>query len=247
MMINYFNIPTQAQISTPISKTLFADKGDISGVDKRMLRENVASITMRGLFQTRTIGLASYIDSEYQYDQLVIAEVVINNATKVEKVATMIQQAFPMPIILVISINSESYSINWCVKRINQADNSKRVIEDMQQTRIFSLNDTIAKEWIKTLDVTKLKCDTIKDRYDQLSEKLIMLKVSDEAGVWVSNSNLTIEEYRLTFEKLNTTREEQKQIMQQLKTEIQLSNQIKLNSKLKELQNIEKSIKAKLK
>lgn len=247
-MISYFNIPAQAQINTPISKTLFADKGDLSVVEKRLLREEVESITMKALFQTRTIGLANYIDNEYQYDQLVIAEVVVGSVAKVDKVASMIQQNFPVPMILVINIKGESFGVNWCVKRVNQADSTKRVIENMEQTRIFTIgsNDPIATEWAETLDVTKLKCETIKDLFDRLSEKLMMLKVSDEAGEFVRRSSLSIEEYRLIFDRLRANREEQKQIMQQLKKESQFSNQMKLNSKLKELQDIEKSIKLKI-
>ena len=134
------------------------------------------------------------------------------------------------------------------MKRINQADRSKRVIEDMQQTRMVSINtpDTIAEKWLNTLDVTKLKCETIKDLFDRLNEKLILLKVSDEAGEFISNSTLSIDECRVLFEQLNANRAEQKKVMQELKKEVQFNNLIKLNTKLKELQNTEKYIKQKL-
>ncbi len=247
-MIRYFNIPVQAQINTPISKALFADKGDLSAVEKRLLREEIESITMKALFQTRTIGLDTYVDNEYQYDQLVIAEVTIANATKAEAVANMIQRNLPIPLILIIRAKDDNCSINWCVKRINQSDRSKRVIEDMQQTRMFSIDapDSIASQWLNILDVTKLKCETIKDLFDRLNEKLIVLKVSDEAGEFVSNSTLCIDECRALFEQLSANRAEQKKVMQELKKEVQFNNLMKLNAKLKELQNTEKHIKQKL-
>ncbi len=248
-MIQYLNIPGQAQINTPISKTLFLDKGDLSAIEKRVLREDVGSITMKGLFQTRTIGLADYVDNEYQYDQLVVAEVAIANVAKAEVVAHMIQKNFPVPMILIIHVDNRFFSINWCTKRINQADRTKRVIEDMQQTRIFTtdLSDAIAIEWLETLDITKLKCETIKDLFDRLSEKLLMLKVSDEAGVFVGNTTLSIDEYRRLFEQLKANRDEQKKLMQDLKKETQFNNQMKLNLKLKELQVTEIEIKSKMK
>ena len=54
-MIDYLNIPTIALINTPISKKLFADKAPLFAAEKRMLREDVESIAMKGLLQTRTI------------------------------------------------------------------------------------------------------------------------------------------------------------------------------------------------
>ena len=248
-MIQYFNIPATAQINTPISKALFADKVNLSAIEKKLLREEIGSITMKALFQTRTIGLDSYLDKDYQYDQMVIAEVTIVNAMKAEAVANMIQRNLPVPMILVISAKDDRCCVNWCVKRINQSDRSKRVIEDVQQTRMVSIDapDAIALQWLNTLDVTKLKCETIKDLFDRLNEKLIVLKDSDEAGEFISNSTLSIGECRTLFEQLNANRAEQKKVMQELKKEVQFSNLMKLNIKLKELQEVEKNIKDKLK
>lgn len=51
-MINYLNIPVEALINTPISKKLFAEKTSLSAVEKRVLREDVETLTMKGLLQT---------------------------------------------------------------------------------------------------------------------------------------------------------------------------------------------------
>jgi hypothetical protein len=53
---------------------------------------------MRGLLQTRTTGIASFNDSEYNYDQIVFAEVDIRNQSRTAIIATMIQKAFPAPL-----------------------------------------------------------------------------------------------------------------------------------------------------
>ncbi len=50
---------------------------------------------MKGLLQTRTIGLAAYMDDEQAYDQIIIAEASIKNPAKAMPVATMVQKAFP--------------------------------------------------------------------------------------------------------------------------------------------------------
>ena len=76
-MIEYFNIPSGALINTPISKKLFAEKAPLSSGEKRLLREEIEKLTMKGLLQTRTIGLAAYMDDEQAYDQIIIAEVSI--------------------------------------------------------------------------------------------------------------------------------------------------------------------------
>ena len=147
-MIEYFNIPSGALINTPISKKLFAEKAPLSSGEKRLLREEIEKLTMKGLLQTRTIGLAAYMDEEQAYDQIIIAEVSIKNPTKAMPVATMIQKAFPAPMFLVIHCG-ESFCVNWCLKRINQSDKTRRVMEEQQITRIFvpENGDSIVKAW----------------------------------------------------------------------------------------------------
>ena len=120
-MIDYFNIPGQARIDMPISKKLFAEKVALSSVEKRILREDIDRIVMKGLLQTRTVGVASYIDNEFSYDQIISALVDIKNPAKTSAIAGIIQKAFPSPMILILNYQN-NYCVNWCVKRINQAD-----------------------------------------------------------------------------------------------------------------------------
>ncbi len=243
-MIEYFNIPAGAQINTPISKTMFADKGDLSSAEKKLLRECVESFVMKGLIQTRTSGIDSYIDENYRYDQLVVAEISITNATKAEAVANMVQKNFPAPMVLIISAKNYYYWISWCTKRINQADNSKRVLEDIQLTRRFTIdpNDSIASDWVKSLDFSSMSCENIKELSDSLGERLVQLKVADEVGLFSNTTVISAEEQRLALDQLEVNREQQNSIKQALKKESQFNAKMKLATQLKELQDIEKCI-----
>ena len=113
-MISYFNIPVQATTDTPISKKLFAEKSTLSTAEKRILREDIDRIVMKGLLQTRTIGIATYVDDEYAYDQIVFAQVDIRNRVKVPAIATMIQRAFPVPMFVILHHDDNSFDNTPC-------------------------------------------------------------------------------------------------------------------------------------
>lgn len=248
-MIEYFNIPIEAQINTPISKTMFADKGELSSAEKKLLRECVESFVMKGLIQTRTSGIDSYMDDDYRYDQLVIAEISITNATKAEAIATMVQKNFPAPMVLIVSAKNYYYWISWCTKRINQVDKTKRVLEDMQLTRMFTINsnDSIASDWVKSLDFSSISCSNIKQLSDALGERLMQLKVADEVGVFNNQRTINTEHQKLSLEELKANRDKQSLIKQSLKNETQFNAKMKLATQLKELQDAEKCIIDKLK
>jgi hypothetical protein len=235
-MIEYFNIPSGALINTPISKKLFAEKAPLSSGEKRLLREEIEKLTMKGLLQTRTIGLAAYMDEEQAYDQIIIAEVSI-------KVATMVQKAFPAPMFLVIHCD-EGFSVNWCVKRINQADRTRRVMEEQQITRFFvpEGDDSIIRAWLPSLDIARIRCNSLKELFEALANRLLMLAVSDEAGIYLESDRQKTEQYRVLLEQLNTNRMEQKRV----KAETQFNLRLKLTTKLKELQQQEKILKNQL-
>ena len=101
-MIAHFNIPPGACINVPITKKQFAEKTALSSMEKRILREDMERITMKGLLQTRTTGIASYNDSDYNYDQIIFAEVDIRNQGRTALVSAMIQKAFPAPLFLIL-------------------------------------------------------------------------------------------------------------------------------------------------
>lgn len=246
-MISYFNIPPGALINVLITKKQFAEKVALSGVEKRTLREEVERITMKGLLQTRTTGIDSYNDSEYNYDQIIFAEVDIRDQKRTTIVTSMVQKAFPAPLFLILHCD-DTYCINWCTKRINQADNTKRVIEDMQTTRYFSLCDDkpLVNEWLRSLNSTKIVCSTLKEWFDELSSKLLMLKVSDETGTFVQADVHSVAEYRQLLELLNVNREEQRHLMVEIKAETQFNARLRLTTKLKELQQQEELLKSKL-
>ena len=249
-MIEYFNIPSGALINTPISKKLFAEKAPLSSGEKRLLREEIEKLTMKGLLQTRTIGLAAYMDDEQAYDQIIIAEVSIKNPAKAMPVATLVQKAFPAPMFLVIHCD-ESFSVNWCVKRINQADRTRRVMEEQQITRFFvpESGDSIICAWLPSLDIARIRCNSLKELFDQLSAKLLLLKVADEAGCFtglnVSEPDLVY--YRSVLGELKSNRAEQQDIKKQLREETQFNRIVKLNSKLRKLQDQEQKRKEQLK
>ncbi|MFA6863583.1 MAG: DUF4391 domain-containing protein, partial [Dysgonamonadaceae bacterium] len=230
-MIDYFNIPGQARIDMPISKKLFAEKVALSSVEKRILREDIDRIVMKGLLQTRTVGVASYIDNEFSYDQIIFALVDIKNPAKTSAIAGIIQKAFPSPMILILNYQN-NYCVNWCVKRINQADKSKRVIENMKTTRYLTLNDDdkIANDWLQSLDSTKIVCSTLKEWFDELSSKLLMLQVSDETGTFVQADSHNITDYRQLLEQLKENREAQQRLLAEIKAETQFNRTMKLNS-----------------
>lgn len=247
-MISYFNIPPRALINVPISKKQFSEKATLSSPEKRALREDVERITMKGLLQTRTTGIASYNDSDYNYDQIIFAEVDIRDQGKTALISAMMQKAFPAPLFLILHCGG-AYCVNGCVKRINQSDSSKRVIEDMQTTRYFSLNndDKIVSDWLQSLDSTKIVCSTLKEWFDKLSSKLLMLRVSDETGTFVQADVHSVADYRQVLEQLEVNREEQRRMLTEIKAETQFNRIIKLNSKLKELQIREQELKKRIK
>jgi len=246
-MIEYFNIPPSMMINQPVTKKLFTEKLSMSSVEKRLLKNEILSIVMQALFQPRNTGLEVLENEEYLYNQLLIGEIEIKNKSKSKAIATMIQKAFPAHLFLILHCEQE-YCLNWCNKKINQVEKDKRIVEEQQYTRWFNpYNDNlITQKWLKSLDTTKLKCNTIKDLFNQLSLKILSLSISDEAGELIYTDSENIEEYQILLSKINDNKEEQKEISRKLKEESQFNEKIRLAKRLKEVQNLNKELQLQL-
>ena len=242
-MIQSFNPPPRAVVNTVITKKLFLDQMSLTPTEKKLIRDDISSIHMRIVLQPQTIGLMEYETEEYQYKQIVISEVVLNRQSVCFVIARLLQQAFPYPLILLLKYGEE-YMINWADKRVNLADKSKRVVENLEFTHWINpvSTDSITKSFLNSLDITKPQCHNLKELYDILRNRFYMLAVADETGNYSEAPYYKILYYREQMALLTQNREEQKNIIEELKSEMQFNVQVQLNGNLKRLQDIEKII-----
>ena len=246
-MIQSFNPPPRAVVNTVITKKLFLDQMTLTPSEKKLIRDDISSIHMRIVLQPQTIGLIEYETEEYQYKQIVISEVVLNRQNFCFAIARLLQQAFPYPLILLLKYGEE-YMINWADKRINLADKSKRVIENLEFTRWINPanTDSVTKGFLNSLDITKPQCHNLKELFDILKNRFYMLAVADETGNYSEATPENILYYREQMALLTQNREEQKNIIEELKSETQFNVQVQLNGNLKRLQEVEHMIKERL-
>ena len=239
-MIQSFNPPPRAVVNTVITKKLFLDQIKLTPTEKKLIRDDISSIHMRIVLQPQTIGLIEYETEEYQYKQIVISEVVLNRQSVCFAIARLLQQAFPYPLILLLKYGEE-YMINWADKRVNLADKSKRVVENLEFTHWINpvSTDSITKSFLNSLDITKPQCHNLKELFDILRNRFYMLAIADETGTYSETMTENILIYREQMSLLMHNREEQKNIIVELKSETQFNVQVQLNGDLKRLQNIE--------
>jgi len=242
-MIQSFNPPPRAVVNTVITKKLFLDQMKLTPSEKKLIRDDISSIHMRIVLQPQTIGLMEYETEEYQYKQIVISEVVLNRQSVCFAIARLLQQAFPYPLILLLKYGEE-YMINWAEKRINLADKSKRVVENLEFTRWINpvKNDSVTKSFLNSLDITKPQCHNLKELFDILNNRFYMLAVADETGSYSEATPDNILYYREQMVLLTQNREEQKNIIEELKNETQFNVKLILNKELKELQLEEQNL-----
>lgn len=242
-MIQSFNPPPRAVVNTVITKKLFLDQMKLTPSEKKLIRDDISSIHMRIVLQPQTIGLMEYETEEYQYKQIVISEVVLNRQSVCFTIARLLQQAFPYPLILLLKYGEE-YMINWADKRINLADKSKRVVENLEFTHWISPanTDSITNGFLNSLDITKPQCQNLKELFDILKNRFYMLAVADETGNYSEASPDNILYYQEQMALLTQNREEQKNIIEELKSETQFNIQVQLNGNLKILQEKEKIV-----
>ena len=242
-MIQSFNPPPRAVVNTVITKKLFLDQMSLTPSEKKLIRDDISSIYMRIVLQPQTIGLMEYETAEYQFKQIVISEVVLNKQSVCFSIARLMQQAFPYPLILLLKYGEE-YMINWADKRINLTDKSKRVVENLEFTRWINPanTDSITKGFLNSLDITKPQCRNLKELFDILKNRFYMLAVADETGNYSEATPDNILYYREQMALLTQNREDQKSIVEELKSETQFNIQVQLNGNLKKLQDVEKII-----
>lgn len=246
-MIEYFKIPSQAEINIPIKKKAFTDKISLSATEKRLVQDDIESIVMRGLFQTQTIGLQNYKNNHHNYNQIIISEVNIKSIENIKTICYLVQKIFPAHMFLIVQSDNK-YCINWCDKRVAYSNTDKMIVDNLTFTRWFKPdpNDRIITDWLKSLDVTCPMCHNLKDLFDSIVNKLSLLSVADEIGYFVNIDKRSIDDYKLILKQLEINRENQTLLLNKIQEETLFDRKMEWAFKLKSLQQKESELKKEL-
>ena len=181
MILKYFKLPEKAipQMSNnriPVKQII--EFGGFTGTDKKIIEKSIGMFTINALLNEQTSQIWAYNDDVYRYEEIQFYKVELKQDDYLNELNSLLHGLFPNPCVFIYKFG-EKYALSTALKRINKIDVSKSVIEGVQLTNLFRLDD----KHIELLMKHSNRFNNLKDYYEFLNNLVATEEVLNLTGI----------------------------------------------------------------
>jgi len=201
-----------------------------------LILDDVQRLTWIATLKPTNSNLNEYVDNLVSYKEVNFIKVQLKEQKNYLKIAQLLQKVIPYHLVLWLEDES-SFCVHTAFKRINQADNTKRTIQEIIYSPWIETNrlDKITETFLESLDFNTLLHHSLKAYYENFVAQIFALESAKITGFFRQ------QEFSKTFDEVPLLREieslEQqiKALKATLKKQTQIKKKIELNMQIKRL------------
>lgn len=234
LFFDKLSLPEKCELDKPIFKKLFLENADLDVNDKRALKDDVLKIRWAYTLKPATINIPTFVDETYEYLEIAFLELELSSPTRAQRIASFINKAIPYPIVIVLKHN-DKFMVALANKRINLADKSKLVIEEVWQTAWISENNPseIETKFLDDCNIKKLSSLNFYSFYQDLIARVIALETASRTGIYENKTSENLQQRRESLVAIANLEREIETLRAELKRETQFNRQLPLNMEIR--------------
>ena len=196
-------LPEAAFLGTRITKKMLNDSASHNGIalsaqEKLLISDVLQSIEWRYTLKPDTVNIAAWVTDQLDYAEVALLHVRLKpqptasdnqQHASFTKLATLLHKLIPYPL-LVAAEQGEALALSLADKRINQADKTKWVVEQVYHTPWFSPHHLSGEQQVFLLDFSLKNAATLHyyALYQDLIAMLIALQTSGISGRYLAKN-----------------------------------------------------------
>ncbi len=231
------DIPTSCKVNSTIFKKLFYENAPMNQRDKKIFAEDIEKILWLYSFKGDTINLQPYKDTEIDYEEVAVIQVIVEEGTKVDRFAEIIQRTIPYPLILIFT-QENKVMLNVAHKRINKADENKNTVEEFIFTDWMDLENLSfrEKEFIESLNIKNLSFVNCYRFYSDIIDRLVAFNASSLTENSEDLLERDMDEVKSLYDKIEDMNIKLTELKRDIKKEANFNRKVELNIKIKKLE-----------
>lgn len=235
-LLDAFAFPPEAYLNKFIPKKLISENTDLDITDKKALRDDIDKIRLVYALKPATVNIEAYRDDIREYDEVAVIQIDLSSPNCAQRIANFINKAIPYPIILIFSF-SDTIAISVADKRINQANKSKWVLEDIWFTQWFNPDapNEIQKKFMQDLAFKNLSFVNFYAFYTDIKDRIIALNVAQRSGKYTITTGEDTNSRATAMHKLEQLEQEKSELQNKLSNQKQMGRQIDIATKIKKI------------
>ena len=236
------NFPINTVVNRKLDKKEFLENFSLNINDRKLLSQAIDRITLENILNQDTINISPFVDENKDYSEIAIIKVKISNKDKLKSINNIIQQ-IPYSLIVFYAFQNE-ICLSLSPKRINKADSSKLVVEEVHFSKWidFSNLTNIDKTFLQSLNINNHPFTNLLAFYESFIDKLISYNASIYSGTFSISKDT-----KMILENIQKIEAQITEVKNKIKKETNFNEKVNMNMELKKLNDKLKSLKEDLK
>ncbi|MBC9812192.1 DUF4391 domain-containing protein [Crocinitomicaceae bacterium CZZ-1] len=233
-----------------LTKAFFTKNFDLSSSEKKFLTNDILSMEWLGNIKPVNSNVSTYQTATYSFEEIQVFTVLIPNnqiSKLAQKAIQLIQKYIPYQAV-VIAEDEFEFVIGLCDKRINQADKSKRTIEQHYFSPVLSklFKNELQTGLYDALAFEKLDKTNLETVYKSYVQALANYQTALLTGTFSKRSGVRTEKDMELLATMDRLEAEIASLKVAVKKENNLNEQVKLNvtinKRRQEIETIKKQL-----
>lgn len=233
-LIKHFEIPEKCFLNKTLFKKLFQENADLDITDKKALKDDIEKIRWLYTLKPSTINIEPYTDDERIYDEVAILQIDLISQARAKRIASFVNKAIPYPLVLLFSFN-DLVSVGVSDKRINQADKSKWVVEDIWLTEWFNPDtpNEAQQKFMQDMTMKGLSFVNFYAFYTDIKNRVIALNTAVKSGSYALTSGDETLGRTEALRELEQLEQEKTELQNKLSKEKQMGKRVDMAANIK--------------
>lgn len=234
LFLEKLNIPESCAVGRPIFKKLFLENGQFDVTDKKALKDDVDKIRWLYTLKPSTINITPYQDKEREFHEVAVLQVDITSNSRAKRIASFIHRTIPYPLLLIFT-HGEQLALSVAEKRINQADKTKWLVEEIWLTSWINFGQPTRAEndFMDACAVKNLSFTDFHAFYGDLKSRIIALNAGAHKGRFELGTKEHTQTRLKTLKQIGELERREAEIKAALKKENQFNHKLALNVEIK--------------
>jgi hypothetical protein len=234
-VIEALGLPAGARVDQRVPKKLLVENGAPTAADKKQINDGIESLTWIAALKPTTVGIPDYRDEAREYLEVAILSLQLRPTGKLGRLTELVHRAVPYPVLL-LTEGEPGPTVSMSHKRWSQGEGGKTVLDGEITSVRIDVEDSIGKPFLNALALLRQPKASLYALYQAWIDAAIALQAASLTGAFVPAANS--EEASARAEALTATKQLEAQIASiqvAAKKEKQISKQVQMNLKVREL------------
>jgi len=230
------NYPEECYFNQKLPKNQVYENAELNTRDKKIFTKNIEEMTLTYYFNTEILNIPPYQDNQRRYTEVAIFEITLRETTKLNRIADIILRFVPYPSLIIFE--TEEYIRLYASHIREHKSDSTKITLDKQNGMIHTNwikilePDEITQKLYNDLKLTNLSYTNFYDFYNDIYNAILTYNGSRLKG---EQTLLNPKEIKKRLDIIRKLKYEIAVDKKQINVESNFNEQVKLNMKIKEL------------